>query len=53
VAVLDMPAMSGMIGTVEQSTGTMAVIDFGVLGQWRVEAWRVIPSALLGGDTDR
>lgn len=47
VGVIDMPAMVGKIGRVEQSTGTVVTIDFGANHSMKVEAWRVVPSALL------
>lgn len=48
VGVIDMPAFSGIVGEVVKSAGTTATIDFGGLfGEVQVEAWRVIPSALL------
>lgn len=50
VAVIDMPAMAGMTGEVRRSTGAIATIDFGGSLIMNVEAWRVIPSALLDDD---
>lgn len=50
VAVIDMPAMVGKIGKVEKSTGTVVTIDFGEKHPMKVEAWRVVPSALLSAD---
>lgn len=47
VGVINMPSMTGMIGTVESSTGTRAKIHFGGTLTIEVEAWQVIPSALL------
>lgn len=47
VAVIDMPAMAGMTGEVRRSSGTMATIDFGGSLIMQVEAWRVVPSALM------
>lgn len=47
VGVADMPALAGLIGTVETSTGTAAVINFGGTLSMKIEAWRVIPVALL------
>lgn len=50
VAVIDMPAMAGMLGTVVKSNGATATIAFGGALTMNVEAWRVIPSALLDGE---
>ena len=50
VAVIDMPAMAGMIGTVVKSNGATAMVSFGAWLTMNVEAWRVIPSALLDGE---
>lgn len=50
VGVIDMPAMVGKIGKVEKSTGTVVTIDFGGTNPMKVEAWRVVPSALLDAD---
>lgn len=50
VAVIDMPAMAGMRGTVVRSNGATATIAFGGSLTMNVEAWRVIPSALLDGE---
>lgn len=47
VGVVNMPALAGLIGTVETSTGTAAVINFGGALSMKVEAWRVFPFALL------
>lgn len=48
VEIGDMPSMAGMVGRVTQSNGTSALIDFGGAFPMKVEAWRVIPSALSG-----
>lgn len=48
VEVGDMPSMAGMVGRVTASNGTSAMIDFGGAFPMKVEAWRVIPSALSG-----
>lgn len=48
VEIADMPSMAGMIGRVMTSNGTSAMIDFGGAFPMKVEAWRVIPSALSG-----
>lgn len=48
VTVIDMPSMAGLVGKVEQSTGTRAKVHFGGSLTLEVEAWQVIPSALLG-----
>lgn len=50
VAVLDMPALAGLVGEIVETAGTSATIDFGGTLTMKVEAWRVIPSALLGGE---
>lgn len=50
VGVIDMPAMVGKIGKVAKSTGTVVTIDFGGTNPMKVEAWRVVPSALLDAD---
>ncbi|MDH4746861.1 hypothetical protein OMP43_22820 [Sphingomonas sp. CBMAI 2297] len=47
VGVADMPALAGLPGIVEVSTGTAAVINFGGSLSMKVEAWRVFPFALL------
>lgn len=49
VEIDEMPSMAGLVGNVTASTGTMATIDFGGAFPMKVEAWRVIPSALLDG----
>ncbi|WP_156878159.1 hypothetical protein [Sphingopyxis sp. QXT-31] len=49
VAVLDMPSMAGMIGSVESSSGTKATIHFGGSLTMEIEAWQVIPAPLLDG----
>ena len=46
VQIEEMPSMAGMIGRVASSNGTSAMIDFGGPFAVKVEAWRVIPSAL-------
>lgn len=46
VKIDDMPAMTGMTGRVIASNGTSATIDFGGRFPMKVEAWRVIPTAL-------
>ena len=48
VEVEEMPSMAGMVGKIVASTGTTATIDFGGAFPMKVEAWRVIPSALSG-----
>lgn len=50
VAVIDMPAMAGIVGRVTKSNGATATIDFGGSLIMNIEAWRVIPSALLEPD---
>lgn len=47
VEVTDMPSMSGMVGVVLKANGTSAMIDFGGRYPVKVEAWRVIPFALM------
>lgn len=48
VEIDEMPSMAGLVGRVTASTGTTATIDFGGAIPMKVEAWRVIPSALSG-----
>lgn len=48
VEVMDMPSMAGMVGIVMKSNGTSALIDFGGRFPMHVEAWRIIPIALMG-----
>jgi len=48
VEIAEMPSMAGMVGRVTLSNGTTATIDFGGALPMKVEAWRVIPSALSG-----
>lgn len=52
VGVIDMPAMVGKFGKVVKSTGTVVTIDFGERNPMKVEAWRVVPSALLDGHAE-
>ncbi|WP_380925447.1 hypothetical protein [Sphingomonas leidyi] len=47
VVIADMPALAGLTGTVEVSTGTAATIHFGGSLRMKIEAWRVFPAALL------
>lgn len=47
VHIIDMPAMAGMTGTVIRANGATATVDFGGALIMNIEAWRVIPSALL------
>lgn len=50
VGVIDMPAMAGMTGRVVKSIGATVMIEFGGALTMYVEAWRVIPSALLDSE---
>jgi hypothetical protein len=51
VTVDDMPALSGMVGTVIEGRGTSARIHFGGALTMEVEAWRVRPSGVQSGNT--
>lgn len=47
VMVLDMPAMQGMVGSVVKSTGKTARVNFGGVWEVEVEAWQLVPNALM------
>ncbi len=47
VTVLNMPAMQGMVGSVVKSTGKAAIVSFGGAVEFEVEAWQLVPNALM------
>jgi hypothetical protein len=51
VTVDDMPALTGMIGTIVEGRGTSSVIHFGGALTMTVEAWRVRPLDVQSGNT--
>lgn len=47
VAVTDMPSMEGMVGRIVKSNGKAATVNFGGAIEFEIEAWRIVPTALL------
>ena len=47
VAVIDMPAMQGMVGSIVKSNGKSAIVSFGGLAEFEIEAWQLVPNALM------
>lgn len=43
VSVAEMPALTGVIGTVVENNGRTALINFGGSFAWEIEAWRLSP----------
>lgn len=47
VRVIDRPDMQGMVGTIVKSTGKAAKVNFGGSVDFEVEAWQLVPTALM------
>lgn len=47
VTVIDMPAMQGMVGSIVKSNGKAAKVSFGGAWEVEVEAWQIVPNALM------
>lgn len=43
VVVTDVPALAGLPGVIVKSNGTSAVVSFGGMLEWTIEAWQLTP----------
>ncbi len=52
VEVQDAPALAGLVGTVVESRGTVAMVIFGNALEMEIEAWRLLPRDVEARATD-